>query len=172
MNGIILSNFGDGKARKVTPAEQSTPTTELYVNYNLLLHPFPGFHDLFTCIKNMFNDLNDTKENYYLQSWLNIYKKGDFIDWHKHWEPEAKAWHGFYCVSVPEKSATLYKIPNEENIFCIESEENLLVMGKSDGDLHRSTENTSNKDRITIAFDIVPENQIIPHKLINHWIPL
>ena len=172
MQGMIMNNFGDGKGRKVYPAEKSTPTTELYVNYNLLLHPFSGFHELFVNIKDMFNHFKEDDDNYYLQSWLNVYKKGDYIDWHNHWDPKARAWHGFYCVSVPEPSSTLYKLPNIEEIIEIRSEENLLIMGKSDGDLHRSTENTSDEDRITIAFDIVPQEQINPYKLLNHWIPL
>ena len=93
---------------------------------------------------------------YVLKGWLNVYRTGENIDWHDHWLAPAKVWHGFYCVGVEEQpSATLYKIPNVPEVT-VPSKDGLLVVGKSENDLHKSTIWTGKNPRITIAFDIVP----------------
>jgi hypothetical protein len=147
-------------------------STNLFNQYNLLLYTFEGFHELYNEIKYMFNQCNPSTKKYYIQCWLNIYKKGNFIDWHNHWLPEFNTWHGFYCVDC-EPSKTTYKIPNVSDPLDIVSENNLLVMSRSDGDQHRTWPwENEDKDRITIAFDIVPANQVDNNNWVNHWIPI
>ena len=171
MYHFIKKNFSNNRADY---AGKSTLTTKLYSSYNLLLYPLPGFHELYNEIKDVFHKVNpSSNEKYYMQCWLNYYQKGDFIDWHKHWEPESKSWHGFYCVNA-ESSYTSYKLPHiDTKIIDIQSENNLLVLSRSDGDKHKSSEWLyEDRPRITIAFDIVPR-QYIDHKFpLNHWIPI
>lgn len=153
---------------------RSTMTTQLYGAYNLLLYPLDGFHELYNEIKTMFYavEQNHLYEKYYIQCWLNYYRKGEFIDWHSHWKPEDKSWHGFFCLDT-ENSYTSYKIPNNINIIDVKSENNLLIMNKSDGDLHKSSVWVyADRPRITIAFDIVPRHNISYDNYINHWIPI
>ena len=106
---------------------------------------------------------------------MNIYRKGDFIDWHTHWPKEKNSWHGFFCVDC-EPSYTTYRLPNRYEPVNVTSENNLLVIGKSDNDRHRSSEwPYTDRDRITIAFDIIPRQSIVPcfpyDGALNHWIP-
>jgi hypothetical protein len=170
MNEIIKNNFSNDEHYYTGIAAE---TTKLYGSYNILMYPYTGFYELFQEIKTTFLELANPSEPYYIQSWLNVYNKGDYIDWHYHYPEGMKVWHGFYCVSVGDnESSTLYRIPNLEEIE-IKSVNNLLVIGKSDGDYHKSTEWANpNKPRITIAFDIVPKSKIDPEKNLNHWIPL
>jgi hypothetical protein len=143
--------------------------TSLYKKYNVFLFPFKQFHALYLEIQKMFREKSnlDFSKEYYIQAWLNVYKKGEFINWHEHWDPYKKAWHGYYCVEC-EPSKTTYKIENK--ILDIENEDNLLVMSQSNGENHRTWPWHKDDPRITIAFDIVPEKFVTLD--INHWMPI
>lgn len=174
MYDVINKKFNTGKikAEYKDDSGMSPLSTNLFNQYNLLLYTFDGFHELYNEIKYMFHQCNLGTEKYYIQCWLNIYKKGNFIDWHSHWLPEFNTWHGFYCVDC-EPSKTTYKIPNVSDPLDIVSENNLLVMSQSAGDLHRTWPwENEDKDRITIAFDIVPAKQVDNEVWVNHWIPI
>jgi hypothetical protein len=158
----------------LTYSGKSSIPTKLYSHYNLLLYPLDGFHELYNEISLLFWKVNQNpvKDKYYIQCWLNYFKKGEYIDWHGHWESNMNSWHGFYCVDT-ESSFTSYKIPNCNDILDVKNKDNLLVISKSDGDLHKSSEWLfEDRPRITIAFDILPKNEIIFDEWINHWIPI
>jgi hypothetical protein len=153
-------------------------TTSLYAQYNYFLYPIPGLHKLFEKIKETFHACHSAKEPFYVQAWLNVYRAGEFIDWHSHWPAEFESWHGFYCVDVEPDSSTTYrlfgKIPEQDDIV-VPSQDNLLVMSRSDGDHHRSSEwNNLDKPRITVAFDIIPVSELYNRGNYekNHWIPI
>ena len=147
-------------------------TTASYSRYNLLSFPIESFQNLY---HNMVPVIKPQlpKETHVVQCWLNVFRGNEFINWHNHWIKEMRVIHGFYCVNVTP-SFTEYKFDHiPEQIIKIESKEGLLVFGKSDGDLHRSSP-WQNYDipRVTIAFDIVPVSvmgrfQIRP----NHYLP-
>lgn len=147
-------------------------TTKAFEIYNLFMYNLPGFFELFKDVKNTFRELSQSTEPAYIQSWLNVYNKGDFVDWHNHWEAGKDVWHGFYCVNVEPNSYTSYKLPFLNNQIDIQSKNGLLVIGKSEDDYHRSSQWTEDYPRITIAFDIVPKRNVDPFRTINHWIPL
>ena len=169
MRLLIMNNFMDKPKHY---GGQATMTTKLYSQYNVLMYPFPQFHELYHEIRNMFSEMYGTETKYYMQCWLNVYEKGEFIDWHDHWNPAHKAYHGFYCVDTEPNSKTSYSLKDREDIIDIPSQDNLLVLSKSDGDLHKSSEWLEERPRITIAFDIVPWDQINPSVNLNHWVPL
>jgi len=170
MYDFIRAKFSD---KPVDYTGQSTLTTGVYAQYNLMLYPMPGFHDLFRGIQRVFHTINpETRERHYMQCWLNFYRKGDFIDWHGHWPPEAQSWHGFYCVTGGGLSDTTYRIPPNGQEVVIPTVNDRLVLSKSDGDRHRSSEWNYDDPRITIAFDIVPDRKIPPLGNLNHWIPI
>jgi hypothetical protein len=165
----------------ISPNDKHNPmyTTRIYSSYNAMLFPFDGFHDLYFEIQNMFHDAREqsdiTHKKFYMQSWLNIFRSGESLGWHMHWEPEHQGWHGFYCVQVGQnESRTSYKWPPSEEQIDIESVDNLLVISKTDGDRHRSSPwLNKSMDRITIAFDIVPDYVLRDYGVDkNHWIPL
>lgn len=178
---------------------QSTLDTELHTRYNLLLYPFAGIHELYFSISKIFHDCrirenNGLNEKYVIQSWLNFFNKGDYIDWHQHTTVDFNCWHGFLCVDTEPESFTSYKWPNHldrNTIIDVPSKNGRIVMGRSNGDVHRSSEwPYEDRPRITIAFDIVPTrfvtgyclknysepryNNAMKHSnmFVNHWIPI
>ncbi len=178
MYNYVKENFADKDH-----SGQDTMVYDLYLKYNYMMYALPGIHSLYTeirrtfyeCAKHKFNGNDPYEGKYFMQSWLNFYHKGQFIDWHGHWPPEYHSWHGFYCVDVEPESSTTYKLSNGK-IVEIKSEDNLLVLGPSDGDEHRSSEWNLDRPRITIAFDIAPERIMCDTntslKIANHWVPL
>jgi hypothetical protein len=152
---------------------QSTLTTQVYTKYNLLMYPLYGFHDLYEGIRKTFRTIAQTDEPHYIQCWLNVYNKGDYIQWHHHFPPTAYSWHGFFCVDTEPGSYTSYKVPHLDHITDIPSEDNLLVISRSAGDEHKSSEwPFEDRPRITIAFDILPQQKVWWNQWLNHWIPI
>lgn len=170
-------------------------TTQLFTEYNFLMYPFPVVHDLYCAISSAFHacfeDFYGKKfyQKHFIQCWLNIYDKNKFLDWHSHWRRESKSWHGFVCVDTEPNSYTTYAWPDDvtrkELLLDVHSKDGLIVMGLSNGDVHKSSEWTvEDRPRITIAFDIVPAialstNSVvnaIKHNsnsmFVNHWIPI
>lgn len=161
---------------------QDTMVYDLYLKYNYFMYSLPGIHDLYTSVKETFHECVKHKYGkdpyngqYYTQCWLNFYHKGQFIDWHGHWPSKYDSWHGFYCVDVEPESSTFYRLPENKNVE-IKSQNNLLVLGPSDGDEHRSSEWNLDNPRITIAFDIVPAEIMFKTNTTfvvpNHWVPI
>lgn len=158
---------------------QTSMMEQIFAKYNLFMYPFPEFYNLFFKIREMFYDklnVDDHDESYYIQSWLNFYWKGDFIDWHSHWPAYVESWHGYYCVDV-EPSKTSYKLEKTGKIIDVENENNLLVLSKSLDDQHRTWPWKYEHPRITIAFDIISASNILnfegENKMgKNHWIPI
>lgn len=152
---------------------QSQVESQLFTKYNLLLYPLPGFYELYERIRTTFVESypNLDASDYYIQSWVNFYRKGDFIDWHYHWPDEANAYHGFYCVDT-HPSHTSYIYEDHDIQFDIESRDDRLVMSKSYRERHRTWPWDADRPRITIAFDIVPRAHIKPFEWANHWIPI
>jgi hypothetical protein len=156
--------------QRVNPGK-STPSTELFMAYNLFLYPHDQFHELFHEVNTAFREHCRDDKKYYIQCWLNYYRAGEFCDWHDHWSPQQQTWHGIYCVHT-EPSHTSYKLPGIDEPIEIPSEHNLLLLSRSDGFFHRSSPwHDATRPRITIAFDIVPKEHIAKDWL-NHWIPL
>ena len=140
--------------------------------YNLLTFTSKQLNQLYHILAKNVTPLLEQETTYMIKSWMNVYRKGDKVSMHAHWPSQYRVWHGFYCVNVGEnESATIYKIPGVEDEITVPSKNGLLVIGKSDGDKHRSTEWTrTDSFRITLAFDIVPV-QYLDFWKINYFIP-
>jgi len=140
-------------------------------NYNLLSFPIKELSDVYHLIQTNVTPLLDADTTYVIKSWMNVYRSGEYVDWHKHWRPESRVWHGFYCANVGD-SATYYKIPGSKQVITVPSKEGLLVVGKSEDDEHRSSMwNDETKPRITLAFDIVPVESINNRLRFGHYMP-
>ena len=133
----------------------STFTTAHFLRYNLLTFPSVELVQLYKMIRQTTTPyLHD--DSYMIQCWLNVYRKGENIKWHKHWPEGLGVYHGFYCVQTEEvPSHTLYRVPGYEEVM-VDSRDGLLVFGKSEGDTHMSSVWEGVEPRITIAFDIIP----------------
>ena len=164
------------------------------------MYPLPGINELYWNIHQAFHAcLTDAhgvvEDKFFIQCWLNYYQKGEFIDWHNHTATNVGGWHGFFCLDVEPDSFTSYKWPNDPErkdlIIEVPSKNNKLVIGTSNRDLHRSSDWTHDRPRITIAFDIMPEQELyigggsrdgsplsFKQKMkdskyfVNHWIPI
>jgi len=145
-------------------------TTRVHDQYNLFMYGLEGFHPLFFEIQKLFRSLNHNPGEYYILSWLNLYKFGEYVDWHEHYPSTHNTWHGFYCVDC-EPSKTTYILPNKSAHLDIVSRNNLLVMSPGSGDWHRTWPwEFKDRDRITIAFDIVPRDRLYVRS--KFWIPI
>lgn len=171
---------------------QSTLTTQLYSQYNFLTALFLETNKFYFEIQKFFKESYDVKEQYMIQCWLNFYRKGEFIDWHRHWPMDVKGYHGFLCVSC-EPSKTTYRLPAKHGVQIpteliektewetvdVESKNGLLVLSESAGDMHRTWPWEYDEPRITIAFDMIPAKRLekiaatlTKPNYINHWIPI
>jgi hypothetical protein len=175
MNAIENNFWRSVKTPVQKPAFKTAESTTYFDQYNLLMYPFDQFHELYNEIKQVFHTIHTSDEKHYIQCWLNHYNEGDFIDYHSHWLPEKRTWHGFVCVDC-EPSKTTYRLPKgsdgKNQIVDVPSINNTLVISKSNGDLHRTWPwPYSDRPRLTIAFDIIPRENV-QIEWLNHWVPI
>jgi hypothetical protein len=164
---LIVENFSDGS--KAHYGVESTRTTLLYSDYNLLMYPWPQIHGLYEGIRKTFRQRVPNGE-YFIACWLNIYKGDQSIPWHGHWLANRGVYHGVYCLRG-EGSITSYRnLPDGRPDIDVVNHVDHVCISPSDGHEHRSHPWTGEGDRITIAFDIVPAKNI--DWGLNHWIPL
>lgn len=196
MRQIITKTFkNDGSDY----GSKSSDTTLLFRKYNFLLYPLPGIHSLHfniasafhACFEESYGKRSDGSEEFFIQCWLNCFDNGQFIDWHSHSEVENYAWHGFVCVDTEPNSYTSYRWEHDPSrkdiVIDIPSKDGFIVMGRTNGDSHRSSEWLDEKrPRITIAFDIIPRSFVFTGStareyirkikndpyFVNHWIPI
>jgi hypothetical protein len=149
--------------------------SSLNLNYNLFSFPCRELIILYKSMVENISPLLDTDRGYMLKSWMNVYREGEWVKPHGHWESQYEVWHGFYCANVGvNESKTTYSIPNSHTDIEVPSVNGLLVVGKSDNDRHSSSVWTDpTHPRITLAFDIVPIDSILQknHFRLNHFIP-
>jgi hypothetical protein len=149
--------------------------------YNTFLFPYPGFHELFQSIRShFFSELGLSNDRYYIQSWLNWYTEGKYIDWHSHSQSNnSQFMSGYYCVSGND---TITSFKFEDNTFDVVNQNDYLIYTK----MHTPCVNYQHRTwpvekeqspRVTIAFEILHESGIEKHfsgekEMHNHWIPL
>tara|TARA_R100000963_G_C4642925_1_gene106622 strand:- start:1599 stop:2189 length:591 start_codon:yes stop_codon:yes gene_type:complete len=161
----LIKNFSN-----IDPAWYGNVPASHHDKYNLLTFPGVELNKLYAELVKNISELLDDKV-YVLKSWLNVFRKGQKVDWHPHWRPDKGVWHGFYCAQVGN-SFTEYRIPRVSENVKVKSEEGLVVIGKSAGDQHTSSVWTeSQRPRVTIAFDIIPIESLSDDLAGNHFIP-
>lgn len=149
-----------------------TKTGALHERYNIFTFAREELNELYHSIRDTVSRFLEPRTAYMLKGWLNVFYKGQFVNWHGHWPSKKGVWHGFYCVQTGEYiSKTSYRIPDVPNVIDVPSVNGKLVFGKSEGDTHKSSEWNQDYPRITIAFDIAPVNSIENKTLGNHFIP-
>ena len=182
---ITVESFLNEKYPKAESIDTyGSQTTLNFKSYNIFTFISPCFQQLYWKVRDtVIPYLQD--EPYTINGWLNVFKKGTNINWHGHWPTNYRALHGFYCVNTEPDSFTEYKFPGslhskpeesaEKKIYRVDSENGLLVFGKSMDDEHRSSIWHDNlQPRITIAFDIIPTATILKYHKFHHnfYIPL
>lgn len=149
--------------------DENTPFgTRVADFYNIFCYPSAELNLLFNAIKKFFySSPIDKTKTYYMQGWINLYQKGQNLNWHRHWGKD-NSYHGFFCVNS-NISYTEYKFLDGE-IIKINSQDGLLVFSNSNNNFHRTSPCESDIPRITIAFDIHPHDDI--NRETNSWVPL
>jgi len=150
-------------------------TTSMFNAYNLFLYPRPGLFNLYKTVQTAFRSMVNTEDPYYIQCWLNYFNPNTMLSWHSHWEKDYNAYHGYFCVDAND-TITTYMLEGYENEIDVKNKNNYLVIGKSGQDRHKTCL-LEDRSRITIAFDIVPQNTLIKVDFsslgnINHWVPI
>lgn len=156
-------------------SESGSITTSNWYQYNAFQFYHPSINKLFKSIVSMakeaceYYEVDFEAQNYYTQAWFNInYAKTGKLDWHNHGSGTgAPFFHGYYCVNA-EPSVTHYKILGEEidNI----NKNNRAVLAEMSHP-HAMGDWDWDGPRITIAYDVVPFNNIT-HHWEQHWIPI
>jgi len=141
-------------------------------HYNLFSFPCEQLSQLYMNMTKSFGDIL-MPGRYYIRCWVNLFGKGKNIDWHSHWDAKYKTYHGFYCVNTEgeHESYTEYVVPHliGNQVCRIISNDGLCVIGKSQGDQHKSSEWLNDgKPRVTIAFDIIPIEALRPEEKFTH----
>jgi len=147
-------------------------TSVYHDHYNLFSFPCEQLSQLYMNMAKSFGDIL-MPGRYYIRCWVNLFGKGKNIDWHSHWDAKYKTYHGFYCVNTEgeHESYTEYVVPHliGNQVCRIISNDGLCVIGKSQGDQHRSSEWLNDgKPRVTIAFDIIPIEALRPEEKFTH----
>lgn len=145
-----------------------TFTTAIFREYNFFTFANQDVLKLYHNLVKHITPILNKDTQYVMQSWVNVFRKGEFIDWHKHWIGDTDSYHGFYCVNVGN-SVTTYRIEDKE--YNVNGKDGLIVIGRSKNDEHRSSEWLEETPRITIAYDLVPVESLKEQFMINHYIP-
>jgi hypothetical protein len=172
----ILSTFGKVSESNV----YGCPTSYHHRKYNLFTFPCTELQNLYFKMNKAIAQVILPDTRYYIRCWVNLFEKGQHIDWHGHWRAKQKTYHGFYCVNTEGEvpSYTRYRIPDVEGEVVVDSKNGLLVIGKSENDEHQSSIwQNDGKPRVTIAFDVIPFVSLRPNLdfrnlLLNNYIPM
>jgi hypothetical protein len=133
-------------------------------------------------VKKLFNQIKKTYIEFYehvgvgkrpstfIQCWANVVNPGQHLNIHHHSFHEESYLGGHFCVQV-EKSETLYINPIKKAYFEDEQYASPNVPGKltifQSVIPHGTTPHVGTKKRITIAFDIITEEQ--KNRLLHEW---
>ena len=150
---------------------EGSPSTQLYETYNVFLCPMHGFAELYNLIIKYFKDKEPSFKDYAVAGWVNVYRDGGYLDWHKHGKDIHQhdgRWHGYVCVNA-EPSKTLYRNDNGL-VKTIENQNGYITLSPA-GMAHRTTPWNETRPRITIAFDFIKRQDIDPYN-ITRWIPI
>lgn len=171
----VNKNYHDDE---FSPASNST---KLWKHYNTFFNPYDGFYELFDSIRQTFYEIKPREFDgkYYIQSWINCYQKGEYIDWHSHSNtPDRQFMTGYYSVSgEPSFTTFRYQDGIEYNVY---NKEDNLVFTKMGGQYRYSEHRTwpwdQDQPRISIAFEII-HREGIPQwfpkeEMFNHWMPI
>jgi len=130
---------------------ENSSSTLLYHKYNMACLTFGSklYNRMFLDLQKIAREFSNTKEELWFQSWLNFHKQDQVLNWHNHY----CQFHGYISID-PKNTETQF-----EN-YTIKNEIGNLYIGEPNK--HRVNVLSPYKgNRITIAFDVVSEKQIL-----------
>lgn len=151
--------------------DRASPTSARYKNYNFfgdskifsptdeLLETYRTF--LRARINQFYEELGWEKKTRWLQSWVNIHHKGQFL--HNHIHEDCRL-SGHLTVACEGTRTTYF----HEGVFEVVNEPGILTLIGADRIPHRTSVVTTDKPRISIAFDVLESEE----KKHPHWVKL
>ena len=150
----------------------SDSLTSRFIHYNLLQMDETKF------LKNIIREKHDdflnaleyeVRDNYYVQCWANVMRKGEQIKAHSHGSNNHMYLSGNICV-LTENTNTHYILPYFNNEFSSKNEKGKITMFPFW--LKHYTDKVNTDLRITIAFDMMEEesfHEFVPDDNKYHW---
>jgi len=146
-------------------------------SYNLLLFPLPEIQRLYYSIAGSFKQIRKDSD-WWIKCWANVYSDQAHHDWHQHHThytetvPMYPSYHGIFCVQGID-TATTYRNNNTNEQVHIYQKPNQLTLIQNHADwYHRTWPYKQKETRITVAFNIIHRQDLLPFAHINHWMPL
>ena len=150
---------------------------DIYNGYNLLLYPLPELHQLYNCIRTSFRHI-ETEGNWWFKCWVNVYSNSAHYDWHQHNESyvdtdtQHNSYHGFYCVAGDNTVTTYRNLAENTTVHIPQTPNQLTLIANHPDWYHRTWPYKGDRDRVSVAFNILHEDNINAFQYPNHWIPL
>lgn len=145
----------------------SPRTTGLYYAYNIFTFDEPVIQELHQSLKKFINDLEPGK-SYRIRGWLNVIRNQEVLNWHGHMPKAPGSLHGYLSINS-EPGITAYRIGKD--LVNVKNINGQIVIGYSHNDQHRTTPMPGDVPRVSLAFDIVPE-EFNRFETANQWVPL
>jgi hypothetical protein len=144
--------------------------------YNLL--KWPEFSEVKSLIKqthdHFLSQLGLPKEDViYVQCWANVLRNGQDIKKHRHWVSPYAYLGGHICIQQ-NNTHTYYKHPYTDNDYMSTNEPGKITLFPNWIE-HWTDTHTSDKERITIAFDMITKvvfDEDIATSMKDHWVPI
>ena len=133
-----------GTQRSVIPITQRN-----HSRYNFFYENSQYINRLITCVKTVFPELEFPIA---VQSWVNIYRKGQGIKWHSHAGTNGSSFSANIFLSGPKKPGIYYSV-DPENIFNVENEVGAMHLCPNKLS-HMVPQNESKKKRYTVGITI------------------
>ena len=165
------SFYGDGE----TGLSKNSVTTR-FAYYNLLDFKETSFlkkyirdtHDKF--LKNLNQKVD---QNYYIQCWYNVMRKGEQIKKHHHAEDQDTYLSGHICVKT-NNTNTYYESPYYKKDYISKNIPGKITLFPG-WITHHTDKQIEDTERVTIAFDIITEDlyeKTIENHMKDHWIKI
>lgn len=162
--------------------KDNAASTRLGPHYNIFQFHNKEIHNVYSAVSEMIKEACDyygidfKENNYMIQGWFNFdkYKKPEPLPdsyLHDHMNGKgAPDFHGYYCVNA-EPSNTYYKIGGIDGERFTNLNKNNRAILSETGHPHGIQSWDRDDFRITIAYDVVPLNEI-KASTEQHWIPI
>ncbi len=124
-------------------------TQRHHSRYNFFYENSQYINRLITCVKTVFPDLEFPIA---VQSWVNIYRKGQGIKWHSHAGTNGNSFSANIFLGGPKQPGIYYSV-DPENIFNVENETGAMHLFPNSLN-HMVPVNETKKKRYTVGITI------------------
>lgn len=143
-------------------------STSYHDHFNLLTYTDPIIIKLYNRLREVVLRILPSSENYMMKSWFNIYKPGEYIDYHPHMTQEYDALYGHIGVMNTNNTVTTWRDNNTNETVDWVNMDGKGTFAKPNNTWHRCW--PQELERITIGFDVMNVKPLTERA--NYWVPL